>query len=199
VGEHYFTPRPLARSERRQVVLPLPDLTLRLVTDAAVFSPDRVDTGTRLLLLHGPPDPPQGDVLDLGCGYGPIAITLARRSSAATVWAVDVNERALDLCRENAAALGLRNVRVCHPDEVPADVTFTAVWSNPPIRIGKSALHDVLARWLARLAPSGSAHLVVSKHLGADSLVRWLGEQGWTAGRRASHQGYRVLDVTRHG
>jgi 16S rRNA (guanine1207-N2)-methyltransferase len=195
-SDHYFASRPGARSARRSVTLTLPDGTVTLTTDAGVFAGDRIDRATQLLLAHGPSPPRRGELLDLGCGYGPIAVTLARRSPTATVWAVDVNERALALCRENVRALDLANVRVCPPEEVPPDLRFTGIWSNPPIRIGKAALHDVLSTWLGRLAPDGRAHLVVSKHLGADSLARWLAEQGLGVSRRASRQGYRLLDVT---
>jgi 16S rRNA (guanine1207-N2)-methyltransferase len=194
--DHYFAPRPATRSSRRQIVVDLPDGPLPLTTDAAVFSGDRVDPGTRLLLVHGPDPPSTGDVLDLGCGYGPIALALARRAPGATVWAIDVNQRALGLCAENARALGLGNVRCARPEDVPAEVRFASVWSNPPIRIGKAALHDLLAVWLARLDEGGGAHFVVSRHLGADSLARWLVEQGYRVERRASHRGYRLLDVT---
>jgi 16S rRNA (guanine1207-N2)-methyltransferase len=194
--DHYFARRPVARSSRRQIVVDLPDGPLPLTTDSAVFSGDRIDPGTRLLLVHGPGPPASGDVLDLGCGYGPIALTLARRAPEANVWAIDVNARAVSLCAENARALGLRNVHCCEPDEVPDDVRFAAIWSNPPIRIGKAALHDLLTRWLARVTADGSAHLVVSKHLGADSLARWLAGQGFSVERRASHRGYRLLDIT---
>ena len=175
--------------------LTLPDLTVDLQTDRGVFARDGVDPGTKLLLLEGPPVPAGGDVLDLGCGYGPIAVTLARRAPAVTVWAVDVNERARALCAANAA--GLPNIRVCAPGDVPDDVRFAAVWSNPPIRIGKVALHDLLTTWLDRLTDDGYAALVVQKHLGSDSLARWLGEQGWSVDRRCSRAGYRVLEVRR--
>jgi 16S rRNA G1207 methylase RsmC len=136
-------------------------------------------------------------VLDLGCGYGPIAITLARRAPETTVWAIDVNERARQLCAANAEAAGTPNVRVVAPDDVPDDLEFDGVWSNPPIRIGKAALHDLLAHWLARLAPEAHAALVVQKHLGSDSLARWLDDQGWVVRRVASRRGYRILDVAR--
>jgi 16S rRNA (guanine1207-N2)-methyltransferase len=161
-----------------------------------VFSTDAVDAGTKYLLLEGPEPPAAGDLLDLGCGYGPIALTLARRAPAATVWAVDVNERARDLCRANAEQLGLANVRVAAPDEVPGAVRFAAIWSNPPIRIGKAPLHDLLAGWLGRLTEGGWAALVVSKHLGSDSLAGWLGGQGWAVERLGSRQGYRILRVS---
>src|SRR5205085_3319601 len=135
--------------------------------------------------------------LDLGCSYGPIALTIARRAPTATVWAVDVNRRALALCEANAKANGLTNVRVVEPDAVPGDATFAGIWSNPPIRIGKAALHDLLLTWLGRLAPDGRACLVVQKHLGSDSLAKWLDEQGWPTARRAARAGYRVLEVRR--
>jgi 16S rRNA (guanine1207-N2)-methyltransferase len=192
---HYFDPRPAAASRPAEIELVLPDGSIRLHSDRGVFSSAQVDQGTIILLRHSPPPPPDGHLLDLGCGYGPIAITLARRSPAATVWAVDVNERALSLVVENVAALGLHNVRAVTPDEVPGDVSFAGIWSNPPIRIGKDALHDLLLRWLGRLAPDGDAWLVVHKHLGADSLTRWLEEQGLDVNRRSSKQGYRVLEV----
>jgi len=178
------------------VPLLLPDVDLVLTTDRGVFSADRLDRGTRYLLLDGPP-PPDGpvDLLDLGCGYGPIACALSARSPEARVWAVDVNERARDLCRANARNAGLDNVEVVAPDEVPDDVRFDGLWSNPPIRIGKAALHDLLATWLGRLRPGAAAHLVVQRHLGADSLARWLDERGWTTSRRGSRKGFRLLDV----
>ena len=103
------------------------------------------------------------------------------------------------LCAANAAEAGLANVRVVAPEDVPDEVTLAGLWSNPPIRIGKAKLHELLLRWLARLSPGAFAHLVVHKHLGSDSLARWLTEQGWDVRRRASHDGYRLLDVTRPG
>jgi 16S rRNA (guanine1207-N2)-methyltransferase len=192
---HYFSPAPGTRSRPTTLRLDLPDLSLTLQADAGVFSASRVDPGTKVLLTEAPAPPPQGDLLDLGCGYGPIALTLATRAPGATVWAVDVNERALDLTRANAAAAGLANVRVAAPDDVPDGVRFAAIWSNPPVRVGKAALHDLLDTWLARLAEGGRALLVVQKHLGSDSLQRWLQQRGWHAERRTSRMAYRVLDV----
>jgi 16S rRNA (guanine1207-N2)-methyltransferase len=192
---HYFAAAPSVASAPRAVPLHLPDLSLSLEADAGVFAAGGVDAGTKILLLDGPAAPATGDLLDLGCGYGPIALTLAARSPGAQVWAVDVNERARALCAANAAANSIANVRVTDPDGVPDDVQFAAIWSNPPIRIGKPALHELLTRWLERLAPGGRAELVVQKHLGADSLLRWLNEQGWPATRRSSRQGYRILEV----
>jgi 16S rRNA (guanine1207-N2)-methyltransferase len=192
---HYFSPSPEVASRPATVRLDLPDVSFALRVDRGVFSAGRVDPGTKVLLLEAPPPPPAGNLLDLGCGYGPIALTLATRAPGATVWAVDVNERAVDLTRANAAAAGLANVRVATPDAVPGDVRFAAIWSNPPVRVGKPALHDLLTTWLARLAPGGHALLVVQKHLGSDSLHRWLQQEGWRVDRRASRMAYRILDV----
>ena len=199
--DHYWSGSPDLGSRPRQLDLLLPDLDLHLTADRGVFSADRIDRGTRYLLQEGPPSHVgAAELLDLGCGYGPIALALAVRNPDARVWAVDVNPRARELCQANATAAGLDNVLVAAPDDVPDDTRFDACWSNPPIRIGKAALHDLLERWLDRLAPGGSAHLVVQRHLGADSLARWLDDQGWTTIRRASRKGYRLLDVAaRHG
>lgn len=197
----YFESEPGARSRPRDVSLVLPDLSLRLETDTGVFSTDRVDPGTKLLLLEGPhPDAGHGPLLDLGCGYGAIAVTLALRCPEATVWAVDINRRGLELCRRNADRHGVGDrVVVCSPGDVDPGVVFGQIWSNPPIRIGKPALHELLHHWLSRLHPDSSAHLVVSRHLGADSLARWLDLQGYSVTRRGSRMGYRLLDVqSRH-
>ncbi|MWA06696.1 methyltransferase [Actinomadura sp. LD22] len=196
MGEHYFAARPGAASRRRTVDLVLPDLHLRLETDSGTFSPDRVDAGTRVLLETVPAPPQAGDLLDLGCGYGPIALTLASRSPQASVWGVDVNRRALELAESNATTAGLDNVRFKPADELDPALRFAAIWSNPPIRIGKAALHDLLLAWLPRLSPGGLAHLVVQKHLGSDSLQRWLNGQGFPTERIASRSAYRVLRVT---
>jgi 16S rRNA (guanine1207-N2)-methyltransferase len=192
---HYFDERPAVGSAETVVSVELPDTSFTLRTDRGVFSHGRLDPGTELLLRKAPAPPRRGELLDLGCGAGAIALTLARRAPEATVWAVDVNERARALCAANAVANGMPNVIVVPPDEVPGDVRLDAIWSNPPIRVGKHALHELLAAWLARLTPAGRALLVVQRHLGADSLQRWLTEQGWPATRLASARGYRLLDV----
>jgi 16S rRNA (guanine1207-N2)-methyltransferase len=192
---HYFDGDPAVASRPATIRLDLPDRSLTLATDRGVFSADRVDAGTKYLLLEAPPPPARGTFVDLGCGYGPIACTLGARAPDAEVWAVDVNHRALDLCRANAARLGLHNVRVASVDDVPSDLVVDVLWSNPPIRIGKPALHDLLRSWLRRLSPTGTAVLVVQKHLGADSLQRWLGDEGWRVARVGSRAGYRLLEV----
>ena len=199
VPRQYFDPAPATTSRRRTVSLDLPGLHLDLLTDTGVFSGDRVDPGTKLLLLDGPSTAPGATVLDLGCGYGPIAVTLARRGGPdVDVWAIDVNERALDLCRDNAQAAGVDGqMHVLESSDLPDDVRFDQIWSNPPIRVGKPALHALLLAGLDRLADDGTAHLVVQKHLGADSLVSWLSGAGWPTRRTVSRAGYRLLEVGR--
>jgi 16S rRNA (guanine1207-N2)-methyltransferase len=196
---HYFSAEPAVSSRPKTVALDLPGMHLDLATDAGVFSGDRVDAGTKLLLLDGPSTPAGATVLDLGCGYGPIAVALARRTPPdVTVWAVDVNRRALDLCRDNAAAADVGDrVHTAVPDDLPTELRFDQIWSNPPIRVGKPALHALLLDALTRLADHGTAHLVVQKHLGADSLARWLTDGGWPTRRTVSRAGYRLLEVRR--
>lgn len=198
--EHYFASKAADDSALRTVRVRISGREVDVVTAGGVFSPEYIDGGTAVLLYDAPKPPATGNLLDLGCGWGPIALTMAIESPDATVWAVDINERALDLVRRNAALLGLTNVRACLPDEVPSDVSFTAIWSNPPIRVGKAALHELLLRWLPQLAPASSAYLVVQKHLGAESLQAWLAStftDGFTVSRTGASKGFRVIDVTR--
>ncbi|MET0447294.1 MAG: methyltransferase [Aeromicrobium sp.] len=193
--EHYFDGSPTSDDRRRDVTARIWDRDMVFTTSSGVFSQDGLDKATAVLLRSSTP-PAEGVVLDLGCGWGPIACALA--TTGATVWAVDVNERALELTRLNAERLGV-TVHAGTPDDVPDDLGFDQIWSNPPIRIGKDALHDLLLRWLPRLAPTGVARLVVGKNLGADSLQRWLVEQGWPTTRVDSEKGFRILEVRRPG
>ena len=192
---HYFDDDPRARSDPATVDVSLPDVAFTMETDAGVFSRGHLDDGTSLLLRAQRPLAGSGDVCDLGAGAGPIALAMARRAPGTTVWALDVNARALELCRRNAEANGIENLRAVRPDEVPDDVRFATLWSNPPIRIGKAALHELLLAWLGRLTPDGTACLVVHKHLGADSLQRWLVAEGHPTDRVTSKSGFRLLHV----
>jgi 16S rRNA G1207 methylase RsmC len=198
-GDHYFTAEPGTPQRHRPVEFSINGRDFQLVASSGVFSAARLDPGTAVLLRKAPLPGPRGGVyLDLGAGYGPISAVLATTSDKAIVYAVDVNTRALDLVRDNARALGVADrVIAATPEQVPDTVVFDEIWSNPPIRVGKTELHEMLARWLPRLAQGGSAWLVVGRHLGADSLQSWLVEQGWRVGRHASQKGYRVLQVTR--
>jgi 16S rRNA (guanine1207-N2)-methyltransferase len=196
VDEHYFSADPSVPFRRTPVRARVWGHDLELSSGSGVFAQGRLDIGTAVLFRETQPPTAAGSLLDLGCGYGVIAVALALSCPGAEVWAVDVNERALLLAGENAAAHGLDDrLHVAGAEAVPAQVTFDEIWSNPPIRIGKEALHALLSTWLPRLRPGGRAVLVVGKNLGADSLQRWLAEQGHPAHRLASAKGFRVLEV----
>ena len=192
--EHYFTADPSVAFTRQQVRVHVWGHDLSLESGSGVFANGRLDVGTAVLFREAEPEAADGPFLDLGCGYGVVALALAAVRPGAEVWAVDVNERALLLTRDNAGSAGTP-VRAVRPEEVPPDVRFTEIWSNPPIRIGKQALHDLLLTWLPRLAPGGRAVLVVGRNLGADSLHRWMEDQGYAVRRLGSAKGFRVLEV----
>lgn len=194
---HYFTDDPTVGSRPSTVRLTLPDLSIELHIDRGVFSAERIDPGTKILLMELP-ELPAGAVVDVGCGYGPIATTLALRRPGQPIWAVDVNSRALDLTSRNLLRHATVDtpVHVLRPEDVPDDLRVRAIVSNPPIRVGKAALHELLEFWLGRLEPNGEAWLVIQKHLGADSLAKWLNGLGFEVERVRSRQGYRLFRVT---
>jgi 16S rRNA (guanine1207-N2)-methyltransferase len=197
VADHYFSAEPTSADVRRTVTARIWGRSYAFSTSTGVFSRDRLDLGTSILLREAPKPVGKQTILDLGTGYGPIAIALAVEAPEAQVWAVDVNTRAIELTAENAktAEVGDR-VHAVLTDGVPDDLRFDEIWSNPAIHIGKPEMHKMLLHWLARLAPDGVAWLVVGKNLGADSLQKWLGEQGYPCQRTASAKGFRVLKVT---
>jgi len=201
-SDHYFTAAPASAEYLRRIQVTLAGREIEATTAGGVFSPDRLDAGTAVLFANMPPLPPSGNFLDLGSGWGPISITMALLSPHATIWAVDVNERALDLVRRNAEALGLTNINAVLPDDVPDDVVFRTIRSNPPIRVGKNVLHGMLERWIPRLDQHSDAYLVVQRNLGADSLQRWLAatfRTGYSVFRTGTGKGYRVIKVRKHG
>src|SRR6478735_10087593 len=194
MDDHYFTADPAVAFKRAPVEATVWGHELHLTSGSGVFAQGRLDIGTAVLFRETEPPAP-GRVLDLGCGYGMIGLAVAAAVPGAVVTGVDVNERALLLANENAASLGVADrFTALLPDAVPAEATYDEIWSNPPIRIGKQALHALLLTWLPRLAPGGRAVMVVGKNLGADSLAAWLGEQGYPTTKLASAKGFRVLE-----
>jgi 16S rRNA G1207 methylase RsmC len=196
VTEHYFSAEPSGEIQIREIDFTVQGRHYSLSAAGGVFSPKRLDPGTSVFFRKAQLPGPQteGVLLDLGCGYGPIATVLATMAPKATVWAVDVNARARELARRNAKGLA---ITVVAPQEVPPELTFSQIWSNPPIHVGKAELHKLLLAWLPRLEPDGIAWLVVAKHLGSDSLQDWLNTQGFPTVRHASAAGFRVLKVSR--
>lgn len=197
-SDHYFSATPASADERRTITVELNGQKYQVQTASGTFSPTGLDKGTAVLLEHVPA--PRGTVLDIGCGWGPIAMTAALQNPDSKVYGVEINERSIDLARLNAQALGLENLSISDPDGIEDDLQFDTIWSNPPIRIGKDALHELLLKWLPRLAPGGEAWMVVQKNLGSDSLQKWLVGQlptDWSITRETSSKGFRILKVTR--
>ena len=201
MDEQYFTDSsPATADEVRTIEVSARGFDLSMCVSSRVFSGSKLDLGTRQLLEIAPDLPEGGTFLDLGCGWGPIATIMSLESPNATVWAVDVNSRAVDLTQRNAQANGASAVRALKAEEALAvsqesDSRFDVIWSSPPVRIGKEAMHEMLLAWLDRLAPSGVAHLVVQRNLGADSLITWLNGQGLKASKFASKKGFRIIEV----
>ena len=216
MSEQYFSAAPASQDARRMLHVTLRGFEAAMETSNGVFSGSRLDLGTSVLLRHAPELPEHGTFLDLGCGWGPVAVAMAQESPEADVWAVDVNERALDLTAGNARRNGCGRVHVVQTDEagarlpdqqvpgaepMPEGTTFDAIWSNPPIRIGKEALHTLLMAWLPRLNAGGAAYLVVQRNLGADSLIPWLAGalgNGFAVSKYASSKGFRIIEILRH-
>jgi len=173
-SEQYFTETPASSFKSKEISVVINGREVLLTTAGGVFSPDHIDQGTNVLLAHLDEVPARGNILDIGCGWGPIALSLASASPKATIWAIDVNQRSLELTAINAKRLGLSNIKCVTPDGVPTDLKFSGIWSNPPIRVGKEVLHEILLTWLPRLEEKAEAYLVVQKNLGADSLHRWM-------------------------
>lgn len=193
---HYFH-TPADHQRRRLVRARIWDVDYEFATAPGVFSMDGLDLGTAVLLRECWPPDEATRLLDLGCGWGPIAVALAAECPGATVDAVDTNELALALTAENARRAGVADrVRTLLPQDTDPGARYDEIWSNPPIRIGKEALHQLLLTWLPRLAPAGVARLVVGRNLGADSLQKWLATEGYECVRHASAKGFRVFRVT---
>jgi 16S rRNA G1207 methylase RsmC len=198
-SDHYFSQEPKSNYRAKQIELNVAGEVFKVSTASGTFSPLRLDVGTSVLIDHLELAPRDGNILDLGCGWGPIALNLAKHSPKATIWAVDVNNRSLELTAENAKTVGLSNIKTATPDSVP-DIKFSGIWSNPPIRIGKKELHELLLAWLPRLEKNASAYLVVQKNLGSDSLQKWLSEtliDGYEVSRLTSVKTYRIIKVQR--
>ena len=201
MSDHYFSADPTAPFERVPFGCEVWGQRFELVSGSGVYSRGRLDPGTSVLFRETSPPAP-GRILDLGTGYGVIGLAIASAwraegvpVDAGRVTGVEVNRRAVLLANENAARLGLQDRFEASDPDVPLTTGhFHQIWSNPPIRIGKQALHELLLRWFAWLAPDGRAVIVVGKNLGGDSLQAWLTDQGYPTTRLASAKGFRVLE-----
>jgi len=197
---HYFASSPEGPLVTREITVNLNGNKNQVLTAGGIFSPEHIDQGTQVLLTHIEAANPTGTFLDIGCGWGPIALALALHSPKAKIYAIDVNERSLQLTQLNADKLGITNIIVCKPEDVPEKILFDEIWSNPPIRVGKKVLHEILNLWIKKLAKGGTARLVVQKNLGSDSLHKWLLEEfspEFESTRIDSSKTFRVLKVSR--
>lgn len=202
MNQHYFSETPTGEMRLRDIEVILAGETRTVSTAGGVFSPEHLDRGTEILLatlrdIEADGIGDAGPILDIGCGWGPIALDAALANPETPVWAVDVNERSRELTAANAARLGLTNVHVAAPEDVPADLKFAQIRSNPPIRVGKEVLHEILTAWLPRLVSGGSAYLVVAKHLGADSLQKWIATsfEDLSVERIARSKGFHIIEA----
>jgi 16S rRNA G1207 methylase RsmC len=198
--EHYFSATPQSEYRTKEITVRLAHQDVVVETASGIFSPDHIDAGTQALLFSVPALPSEGTFLDVGCGWGPLALTMALEAPGASVWAVDVNERSCELTQKNATRLGCNNIQVRKPNDVDPELRFDVIWTNPPIRVGKAELHAILSTWLPRLNRDGQAYLVVAKHLGADSLEKWLAAEfstTHTVTRADTRKGFRVIKVSR--
>ena len=199
--DHYFSQEPGSALKPRSIVIPVAGEMVTVTTASGTFSPAQLDFGTEVLIEQMDLAPESGDLLDLGCGWGPIALNLAKLRPNTKVWAVDVNTRSVELTAKNAKDLGLSNITAVVPEQVPENLVFSGIWSNPPIRIGKKELHELLLKWLPRLAVGAEAYLVVQKNLGSDSLQKWLMEElagNFEVSRYTSIKTYRVIKVRKN-
>jgi 16S rRNA G1207 methylase RsmC len=199
--DHYFSQEPGSALKPKSIIIPVAGELVEVTSAAGTFSPAQLDFGTEVLIEQMDLSPDYGDLLDLGCGWGPIALNLAKLRPKTKIWAVDVNTRSVELTARNAKDLGLANITACIPEEVPENLAFSGIWSNPPIRIGKKELHELLLKWLPRLAVGAEAYLVVQKNLGSDSLQKWLTEElvgNYEVSRYTSIKTYRVIKVKKN-
>jgi 16S rRNA (guanine1207-N2)-methyltransferase len=199
--DHYFSQEPGSALKPKSIIIPVAGEMVQVTTASGTFSPTQLDFGTEVLIEQMDLVPETGDLLDLGCGWGPIALNLAKLRPNTKVWAVDVNTRSVELTAKNAKDLGLSNIAAVVPEQVPDNVVFNGIWSNPPIRIGKKELHELLLNWLPRLAVGAEAYLVVQKNLGSDSLQKWLTEElagNYEVSRYTSIKTYRVIKVKKN-
>ena len=199
--DHYFSQEPSSPLKPKAIQIPVAGELVDVTTASGTFSPTQLDFGTEVLIEQMDLAPASGNLLDLGCGWGPIALNLGKLRPDTKVWAVDVNTRSVELTQANAKSLGISNITALLPDQVPADLRFSGIWSNPPIRIGKKELHELLLMWLPRLETRGEAYLVVQKNLGSDSLQKWLTEElasDFEVSRYTSIKTYRVLKIKKN-
>ncbi|MBM4764950.1 class I SAM-dependent methyltransferase [Bacillus sp. B15-48] len=173
---HYFSKNPESASSPVFWHFELKGNSFKFKTDSGVFSKKEVDFGSRLLIETFQLENDKGPILDVGCGYGPIGLSIAKSFPDAIVHMVDVNERALTLARENAKLNQINNVRIYESDCLLAveETQFQAILTNPPIRAGKKVVHNIFEQSVLHLTDTGELWIVIQKKQGASSAIKKL-------------------------
>jgi 16S rRNA (guanine1207-N2)-methyltransferase len=200
VNEHYYSKEQSVESAPRFIDFTLRNHPLRFKTDNGVFSKGEVDFGSRLLVeTFGFPNLP-GDVLDVGCGYGPIGLTLAKSDTSRKIHMVDVNARALSLAKENAQLNQISNVEIYESDclEAITKKDFAAILTNPPIRAGKKVVHSILENSFKHLRDNGELWVVIQKKQGAPSAMELLARVFAAVEVIEKKKGYFIIKATKH-
>jgi 16S rRNA (guanine1207-N2)-methyltransferase len=170
---HYYSHNPDVESNPQTITFELRGHTFRFKTDQGVFSKKEVDFGSRALIEAFEIPAVKGALLDVGCGYGPIGLSLAKDLVDRTVHMIDVNERALSLAEENAKENRVQNVSIYQSDRYASvfEKEFAAILTNPPIRAGKETVHSILENSYDHLAELGELWVVIQKKQGAPSAM----------------------------
>jgi 16S rRNA (guanine1207-N2)-methyltransferase len=192
---HYYSRTPEVKSDPQNIETVLRDFKFRLKTDQGVFSKNEIDFGSRLLIDSFTENQIAGPLLDVGCGYGPVGLSMARAFPDRAIHMVDVNERALGLANENANANGISNVSIYESNclENVSEKNFSAILTNPPIRAGKSVVHEILEDSYNHLADGGELWVVIQKKQGAASAQKKMEEVYGNAEVAAKKKGYQIL------
>ncbi len=193
--EHYFSKKPQSKSSPKTWTYRLQDKWYTFTSDTGVFSRHEVDFGSKLLIEQFNAPNIQGDILDLGCGYGPIGIALADRYRGRNVVMSDINERALQLAKENAKQNNIDNVEFISSDrfEHIGNRTFAAIVTNPPIRAGKRIVHSIFEGSKSALCECGELWIVIQKKQGAPSAKKKLKEIFGNVEVIHRHKGYHIM------
>jgi 16S rRNA (guanine1207-N2)-methyltransferase len=193
--DHYYTADPQVGHETIEFTVTLRGITLKLQSDAGVFSKYRIDTGTKLLIESLRLDEGQRKILDLGCGYGAIGLVIASLLPRTTVFMSDVNRRAVQLARTNAALNRIDNVRIAEGSGLMpfAGEQYDLIVTNPPIRTGKENIYGMIDQSAPALNPDGWFVAVVATKQGAKSYERKLTEVFQNVAEWEKGGGYRVV------
>ncbi|MEW9672307.1 class I SAM-dependent methyltransferase [Ammoniphilus sp. 3BR4] len=200
MSEHYYSSRPSVEHDEKDFSFDLRGFSLKFRTDAGVFSRERIDYGS-VLLIEEMEIGMKDDVLDMGCGYGPIGLAAAKLASEGKVWMADVNERAVALAKENALRNNIHNVEIIQSflfENLP-DQKFDVILTNPPIRAGKQTVHQIFEDAYAHLKENGALWIVIQKKQGAPSAMNKLNKMYQQVQKVTQDKGYWIIKALKKG